>query len=230
MLSFDDGYKDFATVAAPILDRRGLRANLNVIPGCIERQLPPFNVLAQDFAGRAPKEVVARLELPGFEDFTSPGLGGRLSAFLKNRPREEQRRIEDALIPQFFAWEGFRPTPMMTAEDVRQVAVRHEIGAHSFDHASMEFESDDFFRDDVDRCSAYFRDTLGLDMAIYAFPNGSCRQSQVDQALASGVAHVLLVGEDFSSVGARVHPRFTFAASSPAEARFRALGALRKAA
>jgi peptidoglycan/xylan/chitin deacetylase (PgdA/CDA1 family) len=228
-LSFDDGYKDFVEVAAPILDKRKITVNLNVIPGAIERQLPPFNVLAQDFVGKAPRELVDRLELPGFTSFSGPNLGPRLSAFLKNRPRDEQARIEEALVPQFFAWAEFRPTPMLSEEEVRQVAQHHEVGGHSYDHATMGFETDEYFEADLSRCRAYFENRLGQPMTVYAFPNGSCRDRQIETALSSGIEHVLLVGEDFSD-GGQLHKRFTFGARSPSEVRFRAVGAMRKIA
>lgn len=229
VLSFDDGYKDFIEIAVPIMRRRGVRANLNVIPGCIARQLPPFNVLAQDFVGKAPRELVERLDVPGFGPLAGPGLGDRLSRFLKNRPRAEQRQFEEQLLPQFFAWDGFQPTPMMTLDEVRQVAADHDIGGHSWDHATMGLESDDYFREDLSRCTAFFREHLAQPMTIYAFPNGSCTPSQLDIARQHGVEHVLLVGEDFSA-GRQVHHRFTFGAESRAEVRFRATGARRLAA
>jgi peptidoglycan/xylan/chitin deacetylase (PgdA/CDA1 family) len=118
---------------------------------------------------------------------------------------------------------------MMTLDEVRQVAAEHDIGGHSWDHATMGLESDDYFRDDVARCDAFFRENLGQPMSIYAFPNGSCTPAQLGIARQAGIQHILLVDEDFSA-GGDVHHRFTFGAESRAEVRFRATGARRMAA
>lgn len=229
ILSFDDGYKDFIETAMPVLHRHRLRCNQNVIPGCVETQRPPLNVLAQDFVGKAPRELVQRLDIPGFDAGDLARLGLRLSAFLKNRPQTEQQRLEEHLLPQFLAWDGFRPTRMMDLEDVRQARREHELGAHSFNHATMEFETPEYFAEDIRRCRDWFRDQLALPLGIYAFPNGSHAPGQVEMLKEAGVQHVLLVGEDFDRPGA-VHRRFTFHAACAREARFRATGGLRKIA
>ena len=62
ILSFDDGYKDFIDIACPFLYKYGIKVNQNIIPSCIEDQLPPLNVLAQDFVGKAPVELVKKLK------------------------------------------------------------------------------------------------------------------------------------------------------------------------
>jgi peptidoglycan/xylan/chitin deacetylase (PgdA/CDA1 family) len=196
VLSFDDGYRDFATYAAPILRRHGLRSNQNIIPNCVETGLPPLNVLAQDFIGKAPRELVERLEVEGYSGPRDGSFGHHLSHFIKMRSQEDQDRLADQLVPQFFAYEAFVPTPMMKIEEVRSVCDQ-ELGAHSWAHSSMEFETDDFLEEDVRRCAAFFRDKLAIPMTIYAFPNGSCRAGQAERVLAQDVEHVLLVGETF---------------------------------
>ena len=225
ILSFDDGYRDFIDITMPLLAKHKVRVNHNVIPGCIESGLPPLNVLAQDFVGKAPAELIDRLEIPGFRMERGPGLGLRLSLFITNRPHAEQQQLAASLIPQFRAWDGFRPTPMMSLDDVRQANTEHELGAHSFAHASMEYESDSFLREDVRKCRDYFATRLDRRMTIYAFPNGSHRDGQIDIVLDEGVDHVLLVDEAFSA-GPPVHRRFTFDASGRSEARYKALGRL----
>lgn len=224
VLSFDDGYRDFATNAALILKKHGLKANQNVIPKCVENGLPPLNVLAQDFVGKAPKELVDRLEVKGFSSPRDSGFGQRLSHFLKFRPQAEQDAIADELLPQMFAWEEFEPTPMMNLEEVRSVG-DHELGAHSYAHSSMQFETDAYLDDDVRRCGDFFEHKLSRPMTIYAFPNGSCREGQAERVLSHGVDHVLLVGERFDKGGA-IHNRFTFDGRSPSEVRFKAVGGL----
>jgi peptidoglycan/xylan/chitin deacetylase (PgdA/CDA1 family) len=222
VLSFDDGYRDFLTTAVPILKRYGLRASQNVIPHCIESGLPPLNVMAQDFVGQAPKAVVRELNIDGFSAPLDHRFGHRLSHFLKMRSQAEQDAIAKDLLPQFYRWDGFKPTAMMTLDEVRSLDA-HELGAHSFAHSSMEFESDDFLDADVARCAGYFREKLNAPMSIYAFPNGSCRKGQAERVLSHGVDHVLLVGERYDR-GDRIHHRISFDARSPSEVRVRAVG------
>jgi len=230
ILSFDDGYKDFINFAVPILDKHGIRVNHNLIPECIEDQLPPLNILAQDFVGTAPAELVRKLRIPGME------LGGclydkkllalRLSAFLKKKPIAEQKVLKDQLLPQFLAYDGFRPTQMMTLPEVRQLIGVHELGAHSFSHATMEFETDEYFLEDLARCKSYFKDAIKIPVDIYAFPNGSYRSQHIDLATKLGYRHILLTGHRFSHCSSTVHYRFGFAARSPQEAHFFAVGGL----
>ena len=228
ILSFDDGYRDFACVTMPILARHGVRANLNVIPDCVDTGLPPLNILAADFIGKAPRQLIRRLQLPGFDFTDRRDLWDRIDRLIKYRSEEEQRRIGEILIPQFFAWEHFQPTPMMSLADVVQAAREgHEIGAHSMSHATMDVESDQFLRSDVSNCRAWFAKRLDMQLRIYAFPNGRIRPGQPQIVQEMGVEHVLLLEDDFGT-GRSPHPRFSVSAEGFSEARFKALGSFRR--
>ncbi len=231
ILSFDDGYHNFVEYAQPLLEKHNLTANLNVIPECVETGKPIWNVRLYDFLNVVPRSLINELRLPDFTErldddsaTNKTRFGLRLSRFLKNRAVCER----DALWPHIEALMGkadvFPVTRMMNAEDVRAAARKHEIGAHSFAHESMAFQDDQFFQDDSRRCFDYFRTKLRLPLTIYAFPNGSHRAGQPEWLQQAGVEHVLLVGERFSTVRERVHPRFTIYGLSAVEARFQALG------
>lgn len=224
VLSFDDGYKDFSTYAVPILARHGLRANQNIIPRCVESGLPPLNVLAQDFVGKAPHQLVQRLKIMGFSAPIDVYFGQKLSRFLKMRPQNEIDKIAKYLVPQFYNWDKFEPTPMMTLDEIKSLD-KHEIGAHSYAHSSMEFETDDYLDADVRSCATFFTEKLGSRMSIYAFPNGSCRHGQPLKVLAHDVDHVLLVGDKFDE-GVSIHTRFTLDARSRSEIKFKAVGGI----
>ena len=231
ILSFDDGYKDFIEVVMPILARHSIRANQNVIPASIESGRPPMNVMLQDFIGTAPVALLGEMVIPGLargvgiNDRVRYGI--RASAALKNRPIAEQKTVFEKLEQYFVRFDGFRTTAMMTLDEVRQIATEHEIGAHSFEHASMAVETDDYLRDDLKRCRTYFEERIESSPRIYAFPNGSCRPGQINHVLAGGFDHVLLVGNDWSDVTADSHHRFGLHAQTLPEAKFRALGSFR---
>jgi peptidoglycan/xylan/chitin deacetylase (PgdA/CDA1 family) len=235
VLSFDDGYYNFVEYAAPLLQKHGLQANMNVIPQCVETGRPIWNVRLYDFLNAAPRSLLNEIRLPGF-DFRLNGDGAEekmrfglnISKFLKNRPRLERENLF-ASLEETMRRHEFPLTRMMNRDEVLRAADEgHEIGAHSFSHESMEFEPDEFFRADFRRCKDYFAEKLNLPLDIYAFPNGSCRPEQIEILQNGGVKHILLVGEDYARADRRVYPRLTIYGSSATEIRFRALGINRK--
>lgn len=231
ILSFDDGYYNFVEYAQPLLEKHKLMANLNIIPECADTGKPIWNVRLYDFLNAAPRKLINELRLQGFAETlgdesaaSKTRFGIKLSHFLKKRARREREALWPHIEALMAKAGTFPMTRMMSVDDIRAAARRHEIGAHSFAHESMEFEDDEFFRADARRCFEYFRETLRLPMNVYAFPNGSHRAGQAEWLRQQGVEHVLLVGEQFSSARTRVHPRFTIYGLSAIETRFQALG------
>jgi peptidoglycan/xylan/chitin deacetylase (PgdA/CDA1 family) len=234
VLSFDDGYYNFYEHAAPLLKKHGLRANMNIIPSCVETGAPMWNIKLYDFLNSAPKSLIDEINLPGFDyrlkDESYSGkvqYGLKISRFLKNRPRREREEfwgeIESAMRKA-----EFRLTRMMSAEEIRQIAGTHEIGVHSFSHESMEFEETGFFEDDLQKCLKCFDEKLALPLDIYAFPNGSFRPEQIEILRGYGIKYKLLVGENYAKAGSDVFPRLTIYGSAKLENRFQALGFNRK--
>ncbi len=228
IITFDDGYKDFVDYAMPILERHKLRCNLNVVPSCVESGRPPFNVHLQDFVGKAPAAVLADFEVP---DYGRPNprqdrgtVGRALSAFVKRKPVAEQKAICDILLPQMEALDGFAPTPMMNREDVLTVSGHHELGAHSYEHATLSVETDAYVIEDAKLCRRYFAETIRRPTNIYALPNGGYRLHQLDLIRSEGFEHILLCGETQSRLDAPNKTRFTMYGDSPSELRCRAAG------
>jgi peptidoglycan/xylan/chitin deacetylase (PgdA/CDA1 family) len=231
VLSFDDGYHDFVEYAMPLLHKHGLRANQNIIPACVESGCPPWNVQLVDFLNSVPRTLINELRVPGFSDRlagddedSKTKYGVALSRFLKLRPARERASLWPAVARLMERAGDWTMTRMMTLDDVRQASGSHEIGAHSYSHESMEFESDEFFESDLDRCFDYFSRSLRMPLLVYAFPNGSRRPEQVDTLLKRGIRYVLLVDEKFASRRCAVCPRFTIYGDSYQEAKFRSLG------
>jgi peptidoglycan/xylan/chitin deacetylase (PgdA/CDA1 family) len=231
VLTFDDGYKDFVEYAVPILDKYKVNVNQNIIPSCVDSGMPPLNVLAQDFIGKAPLALISALDIPGFPRGLLRGsrekVGREVSQYIKNRSASSRNHLSGYLLPQIFAWDRMTYARIMTRDDLRQIS-HHEIGAHSFEHASMAYESDDYLNSDAQKCRLYIRDLVGYCPDVYAFPNGSYSSHHPCIVHANGYSTCLLVGETFSSSRAQDHNRFTFHAETDYEARFRAVGQFRK--
>lgn len=231
VLSFDDGYYNFVEYAMPILDKHGLAANLNVIPDCVLTGKPPWNIQLYDFLNSVPRQLINEIRIAGFDrQLADDSAGGKvrygleISRFLKNRPRRERLELWSELSNVMARASDVAATRMMRASDIRNAAELHEIGVHSYSHESMEFEEEEFFEDDFQKCAKYFREELRSHLNIYAFPNGSYRPEQITYLEKQGMEFILLVGEDYARAGQRVLPRLTLYGATPAEVKIRSLG------
>ncbi len=230
ILSFDDGYKDFIEVTAPLLEKHGIKVNQNIIPACVESGQPPLNVMIQDFIGKATQTELGRLEIPGCSldarTAERESMGWRVSHFLKNRPDAEQREIAKSVFEQLGEEMTRYATPMMTLAEISELKNVHEFGAHSYSHANLGVETDDYAAEDFRKCKDWFKKHLAMPVSIYAFPNGSYKVQHISLAQDAGFEHVLLVNDRFSEPKGSIHERFGFDARSAAEMRFKAVGGL----
>ncbi|MDE4455113.1 polysaccharide deacetylase family protein [Psychrobacter sp. DAB_AL62B] len=225
ILSFDDGYKDFIDYAVPILEKYNVRVNQNVIPYCIETGLPPINVLLQDFIGKAPTELLKKIPLEIDATIIDRyKLGTKASFIIKYLPEVEFISCRAELLEFLLNYPEFLCASVMTKKDVMQLSSIHEIGAHSFEHLSMENQSEEYFLTDLKKCKEYFLESLFLDCNIYCFPNGSALAEQIVLAKKYGFQNVLLVGNKYSNATSGIFHRFTFDVSSMNEAKYKSFG------
>ncbi|MCB1696305.1 MAG: polysaccharide deacetylase family protein [Pseudomonadales bacterium] len=230
ILSFDDGYRDFIEIVVPMLDSLAVEVNQNIIPDCVDTGRPPISVMIQDFIGTAPEKLLREIAFPGLPngirglDRVRAGL--RASAAIKYRPILEQKELMSELEPQFYRFDGYKTTPMMALNQIKEIAPLHEIGVHSFEHATMTAETDEYLVKDASRCLTWFKSNSISEPTVYAFPNGAAHQRHSELLHRNGFPTVLLVGEAFTCAHTWLHKRFTFYAKSLAEARFRATGGL----
>lgn len=230
ILSFDDGYKNFIEYAMPILADFKIKVNQNIIPNCSLKGVPPLNVIAQDWIGQAPMNLIQKLDIPefslpsGIRDKTS--LGNKISQFLKFKPFEQQQEYSKYLLPQFEKFDKFQWTKIMGIEEIRSIIPDHEIGLHSMNHESMNVETDEYFKKDVTDCLKFANEQLKIAHPIYAFPNGAFRINQIEILRQSGFRQMLLVGDKVSNTKNDCHYRFNFHADCSTEAKYKATGNL----
>ena len=230
VVSFDDGYRNFVDDAMPILKKYGVRSNQNIIPASVEGGKPSWEVELGDVMVAAPVEKLALIALPGLllrreirSDDQKARFANQLAIFLKRRTPDERAPLL-AEVWRALASVEYQPTKMMTRDDVIACAREHDIGAHSWSHEAMEWQSETFFDEDTDRCAEYFEKRLGLAMDIYSFPSGSYRPWHVNRLREKGMKHIRLVETQWVDGEGDTYARLPIAATSRAETMLQAVG------
>ncbi len=230
ILSFDDGYHDFIQYAVPILEKHNIKANVNIIPKSVAGGEPLWNTQLYDFLNVAPRNLVNEIQLPDFtpkltgdSNEAKLSFGLKISKYFKNRPKEERNELLEIIKPYQEKCD-FPRTAMLSTCEVKEISKIHEIGAHSFSHESMRYESNEFFLQDLNNCKTFFEQDLRIPLSIYSFPNGSYRLEQIKLLRKNNIEHILLVKERLAKSNSDVYPRLTFYARSEAEMRLKTLG------
>ena len=174
-VTFDDGYADNASVALPVLRRRGVPATFFVSTSFIDGGRMWNDSVIETIRAKKGDVLDARTIGLGSLDISSTQSRrdaiDRVLSGLKYLPQEErQKRVET------LAAEASRPLPsdlMMTSEQVRSLhASSMEIGAHTVTHPILA-------RLDRDRASSEIRESrrrleaiTGKPVTLFAYPNG----------------------------------------------------------
>ena len=152
-ITFDDGYRDNLTVAAPILADYGLPATLFLATEPQERNEPFWwDILA--LAGLADPATLAGL---------------------KARPHDEFRRAIDLaradLAPELLA--ELARQRYLSWDEVRQwTALGHTVGAHTATHPILARVCQDGVRDELRQSRAAIERQIGHTVDLFAYPNG----------------------------------------------------------
>lgn len=227
ILSFDDGFYDFLEYTMPILEKYNVRANLNVIPQCMESGRPVWDVMLGDFLNQTPIKLINEIELPNFQmklnKSNKSQYGLALTRYLKQRTKEEREKLW-INIDEAMKELDIKFTKMLSKDDVVEISKIHEIGVHSYSHESMALESKAFFENDFLKCKEYFKNKLDLPFDTYAFPSGSYEDYQLEFLKDNGIKYILLVNENYANYQSNVYDRFTFYGDSINEIKMRALG------
>jgi peptidoglycan/xylan/chitin deacetylase (PgdA/CDA1 family) len=173
-VTFDDGYADNLSVAAPIMRERGIRATVFIATGYLDGGLM-FNDAITESMRRAPVRFdlsdlgLGVLELA--DDLARRSAITRLVGELKYRPADERR----ALAAEIFHRAGHAPPRhlMLTSAQVRELRdLGMEVGAHTATHPILTRLTPEVARDDIAQGKFVLEGILGDPVRLFAYPNG----------------------------------------------------------
>jgi glycosyltransferase involved in cell wall biosynthesis/peptidoglycan/xylan/chitin deacetylase (PgdA/CDA1 family) len=181
-VTFDDGYRNNATVARPILEQLGIPATVFLAVGLMGRMTPHWTLTLEQMllasAGR-PLDL-SRFGQPRISAI--PARPGELHIALKfwlYRLADEHR---DAVLDEIRHQVGFNPSAhdwrdfeIMTFDEARSLAAGglFEFGGHTFQHRVTSALGDAEARHEILGSNDAVRMELNVAPVAFAFPNGT---------------------------------------------------------
>ncbi|MBI2527046.1 MAG: polysaccharide deacetylase family protein [Candidatus Rokubacteria bacterium] len=179
-ITFDDGYRDNLTEAAPILARHGLPATIFLTTGCIGTgQIPWFDQLAIALktTPRDALRLAADRILPlGTREERLRALEATLG-YLKRVTDEERRDGLDRILDQLGgSAPGETKSLMLSWDEVQTLqGLGFAVGAHTVSHPILSRTSADRAREEICGCKRDIERHLGGAIRGFAYPNGGAR-------------------------------------------------------
>lgn len=174
-LTFDDGYRNNVTHAAPLLKEYGFPATFFVTTGFLDgTHAPWWYRLRSSVAHTKSSELrtPAGDLLPLGSTQARQRAIRRLEEELKSLPREN---MEEQLlyIEEQLAAEGEQPFPLMDWDDARRLRdMGYEVAPHTVSHISLGRESLARVEEELANSIQRVRDELGVDVLSYSYPYG----------------------------------------------------------
>jgi peptidoglycan/xylan/chitin deacetylase (PgdA/CDA1 family) len=184
-ITFDDGYLDNLTVAAPILEKHRLPATLFLATGYVERAEAQWADALHCLFKYSTRPVSADR--------------GLLQRRLLEADRDERTRLlgelERQLVPAVKA-----PRLTMNWDDARKLRSRYpgfDIGGHTRNHIDLRARRGEAARAEIAGCGEDLRRELGLEPGHFAFPYERWCAETRDLVIASGWKSALGMGTAF---------------------------------
>jgi peptidoglycan/xylan/chitin deacetylase (PgdA/CDA1 family) len=217
-ITFDDGYANNATVAAPILKRLGLHATFFIATGFLDGGRMFNDTVIEAIRGY--KGDMLDLEAVGLGVHSTGSLEDRRRAIdailtgIKYRPEGERGTLADDVA------RAARVVPpdnlMMTSEQAGGVAEQgFALGGHTVNHPILAQIDQAVARDEIERGRRRVAELAGREVRLFAYPNGKPQRDYV-KASAELVKSLGFLGAVTTSGGAAAIssdpfqiPRFT---------------------
>lgn len=207
-LTFDDGYLDNLTVAAPVLEKHGLPATLYLCSSYVSRSENQWiDRLYGLFRARTKEELAFEQEPSVRFDLSNPGqerLAYRAAGKILlegdlDRRRQCFEEIERRLAPE-------SPGPRLTLswEEVRDLVRRFpkfEIGAHTCNHLDLPRFEGELAESEIAGCTEEIRRELGARPVHFSFPYNRWSPQSQERVRRNGYRSAVGAGTEYLVTG-----------------------------
>lgn len=192
-ITFDDGYLDNLTTAAPILAKYNLPATLFLATGYVERSEAQW---ADQLHWLIERRTTSRLTIPFLaidemdlaSDAARESVYKILHRYLLEATLQERKHVLDEVQHQLNP-DGCMPRLTLNWDEVRALCQRYplfEMGGHTRDHIDLLKYRDEAGRSEIDGCAEDIRRELGALPRHFSFPYGRWCDETRQLVCASG--------------------------------------------
>jgi len=215
-ITFDDGYRDNLTNAAPLLRKYNLPATIFVTSGVLDG-----GVMWNDSIIGAVRYSSGPVSIPrlNIRDVPIATIEQKLILLGKLIPAVKylDNNARDEFINELLDNTGYVPvSPMMSSEDVAGLgAYNIDVGAHTRNHPILSEVSDDVAQEEIIGSKQDLEKITGKEISLFAYPNGKPMQDyderHVDMVKNSGFSAAVSTVANVASVHSPIYelPRFT---------------------
>jgi len=177
-LTFDDGYLDNLTVAAPILQRYELPATLYLATGYVTRSQAQWADELYCLVRQRTRDVLAIERLGLAVDWSVPGQAAAARRLLHARLLEANRAQRDELLDELrrqLQPAGTVPRLTLNWDECREMARRYplfDLGGHTRDHLDLRTHRGESALSEITGCMEDLRRELHIEPRSFSFPYG----------------------------------------------------------
>ena len=173
-ITFDDGYRNNAEIAQPLLEQNGLQATFFVATGAIEQGAMWNDLVIEAVRNCGDRLDFAEFDLPSWDipsEASRRQFVLRILDQLKYLPLPRRAVIARALYAKYC--NGSRAEFMMTRAMVRDLALNgHDVGAHTVTHPILQQVDDADARAEIEGSRDWVTSVTGRAPVSFAYPNG----------------------------------------------------------
>lgn len=173
-ITFDDGYANNYSNAAPILESRGLTATFFITGGAIENGIMWNDLVIESVARRKSDfdtAAIAALDGDEIQELPDDRKVRTILDKLKYLPLDQRLDAATALYEANVG--GEPPRLMMRPEQIADLAARRfDIGAHTINHPILKQLSPDESRKEIEHSRDWVAAVTGRVPESFAYPNG----------------------------------------------------------
>lgn len=222
-ITFDDGYLDNLTVAAPILKRHGFAATLYLATGYIGRAESQWSDVLHTSVVRRTRSRL-KLALPGLNDVNldAPAERGTALRLVRSHLLEATYEVRSEVLSEVvrqLAPDVELPRLTMNWDDARRLRDEYplfEFGGHTRNHIDLRAQPVASATAEIESCSQDIRRELGITPQHFSFPygrwNARCREVVAgagwSSAMGSGVDLRIGPNSDIFAMPRIEAPRF----------------------